>query len=173
MTYQKSRWWILRPFDRFSKCQTKTFDEQLALGVRYFDFRVRFRFGKPYFCHGLSEYKGDLFKCLDKLKDQKYYVRIGFENIFGNRDWNKFQDLMKYVKENYPNIKFMFAKKMPKWENFENNFDIPLIELHRSPENLKEALMGPKNLLHFQEENYKKYYSRNSDVDVILDADFL
>lgn len=79
--------WYLRPFNVFSKCQSKTIEEQLDAGVRFFDIRIKMKPDGSYcFAHGLAKYKcNSLMHILDvlegyaNLKDTEVYFRVMLE----------------------------------------------------------------------------------------------
>lgn len=56
-TYLKAKKPILELFSFMWRTQTKTIDEQLKLGVRYFDVRVRRSKNKWILCHGIVDFE--------------------------------------------------------------------------------------------------------------------
>ena len=60
LTYLPCRKWWMYLINWAAKCQSKTLSEQFHNGAKYFDFRVRFKDGKPVIAHGLIEYKGNI-----------------------------------------------------------------------------------------------------------------
>lgn len=63
--------WYLRPFNVFSKCQSKTIEGQFESGVRFFDIRIKMKpDGRYCFAHGLMKYKcRSLTHIIDTLHD--------------------------------------------------------------------------------------------------------
>ena len=94
-TYGKPRrWyqWLLQPF---SKTQNLTIEQQIAEGVRCFDLRVRFgKNGQLIACHGLSEYKVNVFTEILRIEKAGCYYRIVLENVLGARKTSD-DDLLK------------------------------------------------------------------------------
>lgn len=91
--------WRLKLFNVFSKCQSKDIDEQLAIGVRFFDIRIKMKPDGSYcFAHGLVKYKCKSLSCiLDRLIDYSNGVE---ENVY-------FRVMLEYNKEpkHYDEIK--------------------------------------------------------------------
>lgn len=54
MTYMKPRTTQMLAMWPFAKCQSMTYTEQYDFGVRFFDLRIRFIDGKPYFAQGVA-----------------------------------------------------------------------------------------------------------------------
>lgn len=117
----------------WSKCQSKTVQEQLEDGVRYFDIRIRpYKKGKdfePHFCHNHIDYgKANLKDSLNiindfskSLPDVNYYLRITLDvrkkpnNAAVMALW--FKDYVNELKESYPNIIFDSIKIFWDWSN--------------------------------------------------------
>lgn len=98
----------MRLFNWAAKCQRLTVEEQLKLGVRHFDIRVKFEEGIPVIAHGLVSYYGNVYSVLETLdkfgSKEKVHVRILLEQfIGGTMDYLKFLDA---INKNYPNIVF-------------------------------------------------------------------
>lgn len=79
--------WYTKPFNIFAKCQSKTIEEQLKAGVRFFDFRIRMKADGSYcFAHGLVKYKVksltyifDIISNFIKSNNTEVYFRVFLE----------------------------------------------------------------------------------------------
>ena len=70
LTYLSPQWYF-RWLNFTSKCQDLTIEEQYDLGVRYFDFRIKFtRKGEVRAGHGIMTYKAD-FDSISPLAELK------------------------------------------------------------------------------------------------------
>ena len=115
-TGEKS-WWLSYLWIPFSKTQSKTIQEQIKLGCRYFDIRVR-KTCRGWICaHGLWESKKTVDEILEEINQVESYCNITYEG-FGNKsfltkvdEWSKKYKNIRFV---YINIKY--GKKL-KWEN--------------------------------------------------------
>lgn len=172
ISYEKPKFFLARLFNRMAKCQNISLYNQYDMGVRCFDFRVRFNiFGKPYLCHGLTKYPGDIYKILDNFEylNPNLYIRIAWENIFGDRNYEYYMRFCEGLKERYKGFKFQFCKKTPVWTKIENNFDKPFVEIQNSCHTLKELLKGPEHFKNDQLDSYNTY----KDRDNIISMDFV
>lgn len=171
ISYKRPKYLIMGLLRKFAKCQDKTLSSQIRLGVKCFDFRIRFTDeGYPFMCHGIIEYPGSIELILQELNSlEGIYVRLCLENIYNDSNaYNHFINAYTYFcKKTYPNIKFMFCVKKPKWTIIENNFDKPFIEAQKSPHTLWEILKTPKGLLKYQKEKLETL--KNSDAIVLQD----
>lgn len=106
-----------------AKCQSKTLSTQFHDGAKYFDFRVRFKDGKPVITHGLIEYKGNIDH---KVANLNYLAEYFRETIYLRfvLEYNKIPedfasqiaslvDLVRYYRGKYPNITYTYI--MSKW----------------------------------------------------------
>lgn len=95
-------------FTLFAKTQTKTISEQLNIGVRYFDIRVRKTSRGWIGAHGFWTSKklidDILFEINEVGKNEDIYVNITYEG-FGTPDFN---NQIKYWINKYSNIKFVY-----------------------------------------------------------------
>lgn len=109
----------MTPFNFIAKCQRVTLEEQYKkYDIRMFDFRIAFnKDSVPYICHGLMDYKGDIFSFLDYLNKQKgTKVRFVLEKE-DNKDSDKlFITFCKLVETTYQNIKFFGGIKKKEWK---------------------------------------------------------
>lgn len=153
----KIKQWYLRLFDWMARCQDKGIEEQYNSGVRCFDLRVRFNeFGTPYICHGVMEYKCDIYDVLCYLNSKKcLYVRLGLESEYKGEQKKFFDMFIENCKATYNNILFQFCYKQPNWTIIENNFSCNFIEAQTVPD-WKTIIKGPRGLLDKQEERLKE-----------------
>ncbi len=81
----------------FAKCQSMTYIEQYAFGVRFFDLRIRFIDGRPCFAHGEVEF------C-----EVDAYTVLAYLNEKGDCETQHeaFRALAKECEEKYTNIEF-------------------------------------------------------------------
>ena len=111
MTYMKPRTQAMLVMWPFAKCQSMTYTEQYDFGVRFFDLRIRFIDGVPYFAHGEVEFaEVDAYTVLDYLnKKGDCSVNFVLENTskIGETQHEAFKALCKEVTEKYKNIHFI------------------------------------------------------------------
>lgn len=109
----------MTPFNFIAKCQRVTLAEQYKkYDIRMFDFRIAFnKDSVPYICHGLMDYKGDIFSFLDYLNKQKgTKVRLVLEKESNKNSEKLFMAFCKEVEATYQNIKFFGGIKKKGWE---------------------------------------------------------
>ena len=88
-SYPLKQWW-LTPLLFAARCQTKTIEEQLASGVRYFDLRFRQYNGKLYAAHGFMVFNITPTQALFRLNawavlnKTEIYYRILHEDTFSD-----------------------------------------------------------------------------------------
>lgn len=120
-----TRWWM-RPFRFIDRCQREdVFTQVFIHDVRGLDLRVRFdRHGKPYLCHGLARYEGDVFKEMElvrelSLTDGPVWVRVLLEltPLTRDRRWQKacFVELCRKLDERYHGVLFWGGWSRDKW----------------------------------------------------------
>lgn len=111
MTYMKPRTTQMLAMWPFAKCQSMTYTEQYDFGVRFFDLRIRFIDGKPYFAHGEVEFtEVDAYTVLDYLNQKgDCAVNLVLENTskIGETQHEAFKALCKEAVEKYKNIHFI------------------------------------------------------------------
>lgn len=123
LTYLPCRKWWMYLINWAAKCQSKTLSTQFHDGAKYFDFRVRFKDGKPVIAHGLIEYKGNIDH---KVANLNYLAEYFRETIYLRfvLEYNKIPedfasqmaslvDLVRYYRGKYPNITYTYT--MSKW----------------------------------------------------------
>ena len=176
------KWWMYL-INWAAKCQSKTLNTQFHDGAKYFDFRVRFKDGKPVIAHGLIEYKGNIDYMVANLNHLAEYFR---ETIYLRfvLEYNKIPedfasqmaslvDLVRYYRGKYPNITYTYI--MSKWNEqkvatyYSKDTDTPTL-IHKYSSVLKEkrflwvpywyAKLHNKTFLH----KYTKEVSSDSDV---------
>ena len=183
LTYLPCRKWWMYLINWAAKCQSKTLNEQFHDGAKYFDFRVRFKDGKPVIAHGLIEYKGNIDYMVANLN---YFAEYFGETIYLRfvLEYNKIPedfasqmaslaDLVRYYRGKYPNITYTYI--MSKWNEQKvatynsKDTDTPIL-IHKYSSVLKEkrflwipywyAKLHNKTFLH----KYTKEVSSDSDV---------
>lgn len=162
LTYLPPQWYF-RWLNFTSKCQDLTIEEQYDLGVRYFDFRIKFtRKGEVRAGHGIMTYKADfdsIYHFLDKKGN--CYINIVLENF----PWQKSKKdslFIRYVNElvqKYPRIRFVGGEKKRPWT--------PLVPLGNVP---------VKACFEFYEKERKKfplprYYARKRNQEYWKNVD--
>jgi hypothetical protein len=116
----------MKPFECFGRCQDKNIQQQLGLGVRYFDLRIAFdNEGVPYFCHGLLKYELDFFwnvgdtigylNSQSQIAKEKIYVRVLLESFRSSEDKDRkmFNEWSEKTKNKYKHLSFRFGYKNP------------------------------------------------------------
>lgn len=183
LTYLPCRKWWMYLINWAAKCQSKTLNTQFHDGAKYFDFRIRFKDGKPVIAHGLIEYKGNIDYMVANLNYLAEYFR---ETIYLRfvLEYNKIPedfasqmaslvDLVRYYRGKYPNITYTYV--MSKWNEqkvatyYSKDTDTPTL-IHKYSSVLKEkrflwipywyAKLHNKTFLH----KYTKEVSSDSDV---------
>ena len=130
LSYLKPQWW-LRPFAWVGRCQNLTIKEQLELGVKYFDIRMKFKKGEwmPESGHGLLTYKCSIYYIMQIInKHKSCVVRLTLENKKAP-DYMKtfFKMHCKALEKSNKNITFVGGFQKGTWEHlydFHNNVDV-------------------------------------------------
>ena len=183
LTYLPCRKWWMYLINWAAKCQSKTLNTQFHDGAKYFDFRIRFKDGKPVIAHGLIEYKGNIDYMVANLN---YFAEYFKETIYLRfvLEYNKIPkdfasqiaslvNLVRYYRGKYPNITYTYV--MSKWNEqkvatyYSKDTDTPTL-IHKYSSVLKEkrflwipywyARLHNKTFLH----KYRKEVSSDSDV---------
>ena len=183
LTYLPCRKWWMYLINWAAKCQSKTLNTQFHDGAKYFDFRVRFKDGKPVIAHGLIEYKGNIDYMVANLNylaeyfSETIYLRFVLEYNKIPEDFASqiasLVDLVRYYRGKYPNITYTYI--MSKWNEqkvatyYSKDTDTPTL-IHKYSSVLKEkrflwipywyAKLHNKTFLH----KYTKEVSSDSDV---------
>lgn len=94
--WQKILGFIINPF---TKCQSKTIEQQLEDGVKVFNLQIAYVNGKWRFTHGIAIYNGDLFETLKLMRsyateDEPIYFQLYLDKIFGSKSVDKFLELL-------------------------------------------------------------------------------
>ena len=151
LTYLPCRKWWMYLINWAAKCQSKTLNTQFHDGAKYFDFRVRFKDGKPVIAHGLIEYKGNIDHMVANLN---YFAEYFGETIYLRfvLEYNKIPedfasqmaslvDLVRYYRGKYPNITYTYV--MSNWNEqkaatyYSKDKDTPTL-IHKYSSVLKE-----------------------------------
>lgn len=151
LTYLPCRKWWMYLINWAAKCQSKTLNTQFHDGAKYFDFRIRFKDGKPVIAHGLIEYKGNIDYMVANLN---YFAEYFKETIYLRfvLEYNKIPEdfasqiaslvnLVRYYRGKYPNITYTYI--MSKWNEqkvatyYSKDTDTPTL-IHKYSSVLKE-----------------------------------
>ena len=151
LTYLPCRKWWMYLINWAAKCQSKTLNTQFHNGAKYFDFRIRFKDGKPVIAHGLIEYKGNIDYMVANLN---YFAEYFKETIYLRfvLEYNKIPEdfasqiaslvnLVRYYRGKYPNITYTYI--MSKWNEqkvatyYSKDTDTPTL-IHKYSSVLKE-----------------------------------
>lgn len=151
LTYLPCRKWWMYLINWAAKCQSKTLNTQFHNGAKYFDFRVRFKDGKPVIAHGLIEYKGNIDYMVANLN---YFAEYFKETIYLRfvLEYNKIPEdfasqiaslvnLVRYYRGKYPYITYTYV--MSKWNEqkvatyYSKDTDTPTL-IHKYSSVLKE-----------------------------------
>lgn len=119
LTYLPCKKWYMIPFNFVAKCQRVSLERQyVKYGIRMFDFRVAFnKASVPYICHGLMDYKGDIYDFLEYLNKHKdTRVRIILEKENNKNSEELFVKFCKALEQSYPNIRFFGGIKKKGWK---------------------------------------------------------
>lgn len=121
-TYMSVRKWWMWPFVWMARCQKIDTFEQMALGTRLFDIRLRFdKDGNPFICHGLIEFKSpanmlDVF--LDGLQclGDDFYVRMVLETSKTDEFQETcFKTCCETLQGKFPRIHFFGGNNRTDW----------------------------------------------------------
>lgn len=123
LTSYKLKYWILKPFNFMSRCQTKDLKEQWIEGARSFDLRFLYHRKKWYGAHGIQIYKITLEETLDILsnlstKEDPIYFRVLCEdNIIKSNAWELYEKILDWFNDN-PNttLKPLYLRSKKTWE---------------------------------------------------------
>lgn len=120
LTYHSPQWWV-RPLNFIGQCQSLTIEQQYEMGVRYFDFRLRYDKNGRYAAHGFLSYKKIAFDYIFGFLNRKgdCLVQLILENHFWeeSKGEEKFYDDVFLLKRTYPNIRFTGGQKKRVWRS--------------------------------------------------------
>lgn len=139
MTYLSPAKWWMKIFNFVAKCQNKTLQKQLNLGIRNFDIRIDFdKHGNPRFAHGLIKYKVDddktgIYPYFDLLNSYgNCTVRIILEvskyDKLVEKKTKWFIELVKYLVNKYKCIEFYGSNRKYDWKVLVPNINKTTIE---------------------------------------------
>lgn len=110
MSYLPVRKWYMNIYNFIAKCQSKSIEEQIKLGIEVVDIRVKKIDNSWVFAHGLVEYKGKLSDIFDVISsynivnNNKIKVRLILELLEENdRITEEFYILLSLLKHKYKN----------------------------------------------------------------------
>lgn len=142
-TYLKPRKWWMRLINFTSKCQKLTIKEQLEHGVRYFDFRIRYKIHKKEWinCHGLVEYESSVIDLLEDInlfsKENKepVHIRLVYDDTLTDNFIKSCSDetlyvisqhLVRVIKPDY--VSWELIRKS-NWQKIAENGETPAFEI--------------------------------------------
>jgi hypothetical protein len=156
-----------------ARCQEIDADDQIKLGARWFDIRLRFtRKGQIRFCHGKMEYDltvDELKKFLKKLNDsnKEYYVRVVLETKKAD-EWQEkcFRAICSTLLMFYPNIKFFGGNNRTDWlcEHPIFKFEEPLPLMINAYSSATTLFPDGKRWLKFIDDLYPKFYAKKMNA---------
>ena len=174
LTFLPVRKWWMQPFAWMARCQQLTIEQQLQIGVRLFDFRVRFNGTELIPCHGLIEYKldniYDYFRMFDRHKDQ-IYVRIVLESRNPNDNQKQqFREFCQLIESVYTCTRFFGGNDRTDWlsEHPLFKFAEPLEDIdHQYASATTRFFRGPR-WLRYIDDLYPKGYARRYNFKNIV-----
>lgn len=100
--------WFAPLINLFSRCQTKTLEQQFKEGIRLFDVQVNLKDGRWLASHGIAWYDVEPLKVLNELSlryNEKIYVFLGFDrHFFHPYKIDKFHTMRSEVEVSCPNL---------------------------------------------------------------------
>ena len=115
--------WYMCPFFWIAKCQSLPIGKQVQRGTVVFDFRIRFdNAGKPYFCHGLMQYKGEnvndvLTELNSELAQKGAKVRLVLETKRADkRQEDLFVEFCRKCEKNFDSLEFFEGTRKFDWK---------------------------------------------------------
>lgn len=162
LTYLKPQWYF-RWLNFTAKCQRLTIEEQYRMGVRYFDFRIKFIRNRVRGGHGLMVYKADFDRIYTFLNEKKdCYVNIVLENFYrqGEAQEAEFVEYVQQLVKCYPHIKFVGGNKKNPWVTLVPLGNVPVkacFEFYKG-----KHLKFPYPLRYARKKN-KKYWTEVDD----------
>lgn len=176
----------MRPFAFMARCQETTISQQWAFGVRCFDLRVRFDAdGKPYPCHGLIRYDGDVIADLIELNKiarsshDTFHVRVMLEdNIFTldiAEQHRYYFDFCKAIdRGDFPHLQFFGGWTKSEWRSatiydFKKTKEPSIIERHASVSGYGHNLRALWPKLYAKRHNRESFYGSHSADYLMLD----
>jgi len=171
--------WYLKPFNVFSKCQSKWLSEQLEAGVRYFDLRIKMKPNGEYcFAHGLASYRSPslnfilmLLQSYSQRHDVDIYFRVMLEyNKKPKRSdeiLTRFTSLASGLKNLAPKLYFCGAYQ--KWDYKE----VVQGDVHLNIAHKYSSVLGWKRFIHCIPYLYAKKHNNQfkEEFKEILDGE--
>ena len=127
-SYLPVRKWWMRPLRFAAKCQRVDIRRQYELGVRCFDLRVRFEYGRLKVAHGIIEYgidKETLLKDLEWIDSKGgCFVRVMHEvrtkKQYETTSGMFFKNFCYVIQGDFKNIRFWNGRNL---YNYETDYD--------------------------------------------------
>lgn len=161
LTYLKPQWW-LRPFAWIGRCQSKTIGEQLELGVRYFDIRIKCKKGLPKSGHGLFTYDINVIHILREINTvNNCIVRITLEQKHASKlSKELFYAYCTMMEESFKNITFTGGFQKGTWIQLYSFSSHPEINLSEKYWTWGHGFPYPK---FWAKKNNQKYKKKGAD----------
>lgn len=122
LSYAKPTKWWMRLLRFTAKCQSLDIHNQIELGVRYFDIRVRYDKKTDSFvpAHGPITFDCSIDEALLEIDDIFGHARVVLEQNAPKKNQeeidNKFIDFCKEIDGRYPHIKFQYGVRKYDWK---------------------------------------------------------
>lgn len=182
MTYREPKYWYMKLFNIFSKCQNLYILDQI-FNYDVIDLRVSYnKNGELEFRHGIVSYgKADIYFMLGVCNSAKQtkIVRVILEKIVNNRfeDCENFIDFCKDINRTYQNIIFIGGRRKFDWHllyNFNANKYFPDNKIYQHVGSMaKDARWYEKIIPAFYAirlNNFNKYHATEEGIHLF---DFL
>lgn len=125
-----AKWWQ-KPLRLFVRCQKQTLLQQLSVGIRVLDIRVRFdeKNWRWVYCHGCVDFKlyvspYSLCRIISDSSSNEMVIRLILERFDSPSEVRRFRELCKNLEHAFPYLSFIGGKAKPGWLSvyeFEDN----------------------------------------------------
>lgn|GEM_PF-3698118 len=167
LSYVHPKWYWL-PFNWMVRCQTLSIAEQIAYGVVYFDFRIRFKKGKVISGHGIIDYDVDVLRELERLnsyssKKNPFYIRLMYESgpFHKNPSVEEMKAFVDKVKNDYPNLIFTQSHIKAPYTYIDSTFDVPTHDCYQHYRDYGARSLRDK--VKSYKLPYPKYYAKRNN----------
>ena len=174
LSYLPFRCSFLKPFRSMCECQnTGIFYQYINRGVRVFDFRFRVVEHEPVICHGLADFRGNIFweafeplQSIFKIKNEDIYIQLVNEDTFHHSSKNDFLELVTIIRNRFPDFKYSVVSSKKNWEQSIELNEFPSEEsfpcFWRSQDSL---IPHPKQFsIEHNPENLKRYQEAQNGI---------
>lgn len=185
-TGERLIWWQ-RPFkyilQPFARCQSRTIEEQLKDGIKWFNLQITYYKGQFMFSHGFCIYDYPVDRAIINIKNKAtkecpIYITISLDkNFITVQNKEKFYDYIETIKEycsRNENLKLIYATiegGITEWVYINNDIKINRSEHYwtsswSKTKSLKDKI--PLPIIHAKKYNYK-YIEENVSDYLMLD----